>query len=469
MFKLSALCVATLLALHAPAAFAQDAIRPAAGQALAERIDAAIAPYYKADAPGATVIVTQDGKTVLRKAYGMADVSKSTPMTPDMAMRLGSITKQFTAVGILMLVDEGKLALDDDITKFLPDYPMRGKRITVEHLLTHTSGIVSFTSKLTFYLTEGRDKTVAEMIDTFKNDPLEFEPGTRWAYNNSGYFLLGAVIEKVSGQTYAKFMEERIFTPLEMRHTAYEGHERSAGPRAAGHTKGLFGRVTAAKSISMTQPYAAGALVSTVDDLARWDAAITAGKLLKPATWQKAHTSAVLADGKPTNYGYGWQVGTLRGVPMLAHDGGIDGFSTSALRLPQQKVYVAVLSNTDAPKIQPDMVASKAAAIAIGNPFPDFKAVKVDNALLDAYAGTYRIDATAIRSFKRDDGKLLMQRTNRDPVTLTPYANDSFFMPASLTTFVFARNAKGEVSQVIVHSQGSDMINQRVNAPSAMP
>ncbi|UOD32224.1 serine hydrolase [Massilia violaceinigra] len=464
MFRLSALCFASLVALHAPAAFAQEgaaAAMSASEHALAERIDAVIAPYYKADAPGATVIVTHDGKTVLRKAYGMANVSKGMAMTPDMAMRLGSITKQFTAVGILMLKDEGKLALDDDITTFLPDYPTRGKRITIEHLLTHTSGIVSFTSKPAFFLTEGQDKGVAQMIDFFKNDALEFEPGTRWAYNNSGYFLLGAVIEKVSGQTYARFLEERIFTPLGMRHTAYEGHERNSGPRAAGYTKGWFGRVTTAKPISMTQPYAAGALVSTVDDLARWDAAITAGKLLKPATWQKAHTSAVLADGKLTNYGYGWQVGKLRGAPMVAHDGGINGFSTSALRLPQQKVYVAVLSNTDAPKVQPDMVASQAAAIAIGNPFPDFKPVKVDNAVLDAYAGTYRIDANATRSFKRDGDKLVMQRTNRDPVTLTPFASDSFVLPNSLTTLVFARNAKGEVSHLTVHSQGAEMINQR--------
>ncbi|MDQ1920812.1 serine hydrolase [Massilia pseudoviolaceinigra] len=464
MFKLSALCFASLVALHAPAAFAQDAARPASEQALASSIDAVIAPYYKADAPGATVIVTQDGKTVLRKAYGMADVSKGKAMTPDTALRLGSITKQFTAVAILMLADEGKLALDDDITKFLPDYPTRGKRITIEHLLTHTSGIVSYTSKAGFDSNATKDMSVSGMIDTFKNDALSFEPGTRWAYNNSGYFLLGAVIEKIVGQSYATFIAERIFTPLGMQHTAYEGHERTPGPRAVGHTKGWFG-VTASKPLSMSQPYAAGALVSTVDDLARWDAAISEGKLLQPATWQKAHTSYALADGKPSNYGYGWQVGKLRGVPMVAHDGGINGFSTSALRLPQQKVYVAVLSNTDAPTVQPDMVASKAAAIAIGNPFPELKAVKIDNALLDAYAGTYRIDATATRSFKRDGDKLVMQRTNRDPVILTPYANDGFFMPASLTTFVFARNDKGEVSHVMVHSQGSEMINQRVGAP----
>ncbi|CUI06397.1 serine hydrolase [Massilia antarctica] len=464
MFKLSALCFASLVALQAPAAFAQDAARPASEQALASRIDAAIAPYYKADAPGATVIVTQDGKTVLRKAYGMADVAKGKAMTPDTALRLGSITKQFTAVGILMLLDEGKLALDDDITKFLPDYPTRGKRITIEHLLTHTSGIVSYTSRAGFERNSTNDMSVSGMIDTFKNDPLDFDPGTRFSYNNSGYFLLGAVIEKISGQPYAKFVEERIFKPLDMQHTAYEGHERNPGPRAAGHTKGWFG-VTSSKPLSMSQPYAAGSLVSTVDDLARWDAAITAGKLLKPATWQKATTSYVLADGKPTNYGYGWQIGKLRGVPMVSHGGGINGFSTYALRLPQQKVYVAVLTNSDDAKIQPEMVASKAAAIAIGNPFPDFKAVKIDDALLDAYAGTYRIDANATRSFKRDNGKLVMQRSNREPITLTPYANDGFFMPDSLTTIVFARNAKGEVSHVVVHSQGSELINQRVDTP----
>lgn len=464
MFRLSVLCFATVLALHAPSACARDGARPAGEQALASRIDAAIAPYYKADAPGATVIVTENGKTVLRKAYGMADLAKGTPMTPDMRLRIGSITKQFTAVAILMLLEEGKLALDDDITRFLPEYPARAGRITIAHLLTHTSGIVSYTSKLGFSWNAAKDRSVSEVIDIFKDDALEFEPGTRWAYNNSGYFLLGAIIEKVAGQTYASFLEERIFKPLDMRHTAYEGYERTPGPRAAGHTKGWFG-ITAAKPLSMTQPYAAGALVSTVDDLARWDAAIGAGKLLKPATWQQAHTGALLADGKPTNYGYGWQIGKLRGVPMVAHGGSIHGFSSYALRLPQQHVYVAVLSNTDSPTVQPEMVASKVAAIAIGNPFPDFKAVKVDPALLDAYAGTYRIDASATRSFKRDDGKLVMQRSNRDPVTLTPFSNEAFFIPDSLTTFRFARNAKGEVSEVVVHSQGAEMVNRRVGPP----
>lgn len=368
MPKLSAVCVAVLALLGAPVVHAADAPAVAeAAQPLAARLDAAIAPYYKADEPGATVIVVKDGQTVLRKGYGSADTAGKTPMSADMAMRLGSITKQFTAVAILMLAEEGKLALTDDITRFLPDYPTRGKTITVEHLLTHTSGIVSYTSRPEYPLTMARDVTVAQMIDSFKNDPLEFAPGTAYRYNNSGYFLLGAIIEKVSGQPYAKFLEQRIFVPLGMGNTAYEGFERGKAPRAAGHTTGAqgFGH---SEPLSMSQPYAAGALVSTVDDLARWDAAIAQGKLLKPDNWRRAFTPYTLATGKSTGYGYGWAVGELQGARAVFHDGGINGFLTYALRLPEQGVFVAVLSNADSGLVDPAIVGNEAAAIVLGKP-----------------------------------------------------------------------------------------------------
>jgi D-alanyl-D-alanine carboxypeptidase len=166
---------------------------------LAERLDAALKPLFKSDAPGATVIVTKDGMPVFRKADGLADVDKKTPMQPEMQLRLGSITKQFTAVAILMLAEQGKLSLQDDITRFLPDYPVKGKRITIEHLLQHTSGIPNYTSMMLFGLSAGRDRSVQQMIDSFKDQSLDFEPGARWSYSNSGYFLLGAIIEKVSG------------------------------------------------------------------------------------------------------------------------------------------------------------------------------------------------------------------------------------------------------------------------------
>ena len=462
MSKLSAVCVAVLVLLGAPAAQAWETPAAAeAAQPLAARLDAAIAPYYKAGEPGATVIVVKDGKTLLRKGYGIADTAGMKPMSGDAAMRLGSITKQFTAVAILMLAEEGKLALTDDITRFFPDYPTRGKKISVEHLLTHTSGIVSYTSRPEYPLTMARDMTVAQMIDSFKNEPLEFEPGTAYRYNNSGYFLLGAIIEKVSGQPYARFLEQRIFVPLGMENTAYEGFERGKAPRAAGHAPGEKGFGPSA-ALSMTQPYAAGALVSTVDDLARWDAAIAQGKLLTPASWRRAFTPYTLADGKSTGYGYGWEVRRLQGAQVVGHGGGINGFSTYALRLPEEKVFVAVLSNAEDGVANPAVVANRAAALAIGKPFPEFKEIALDAATLERYTGVYQVDKAATRTFRRDGDTLVMQRSGRPSVRLKAYSPTGFFVPGGLEYFEFSSDGQGRADSVTLHQDGEQYKQARI-------
>lgn len=229
-------------------------------------IDVTIAPFYKANEPGTTVIVTFNGETMFRKAYGMASIAKQEVVTPETTMRLGSITKQFTAVSILMLIEEGKLEITDKLVEFFADYPEQGGQITVEHLLTHTSGIVSYTDKEDFDANIATELSVAEVIDSFKNDPLEFAPGTDFKYNNSGYFLLGALIEKISGLAYAKFVEQHIFLPLGMNCTYYEGYELSLQRAAAGHTY-CYDSFYPCDPMSISQAYAAGALVSNVDDL----------------------------------------------------------------------------------------------------------------------------------------------------------------------------------------------------------
>jgi D-alanyl-D-alanine carboxypeptidase len=456
------LCLAIAVATHPFAASAQRAPASATVPALtAAQIDAVVSAYYKPDEPGAVVLVAKNGKTIFRKAYGLADAAKGTLMTPDMQLRLGSITKQFTSTAILMLVDEGKIRLDDDITRFLPDYPTHGKRITIAQLLNHTSGIVSYTSQPDFGAHMAEDVTVGAMIDRFKNEPLEFEPGAAHRYNNSGYFLLGAIIEKVSGQPYADFLAQRIFTPLGMNDTAYEGKERGKAVRAPGHTRGAagFGPSTV---VSMSQPYAAGALVSTVDDLARWDAAVSAGKLLKPATWQRAFARTNLTDGKTINYGYGWMVGSLRGVPSIGHGGGINGYNTYALRVPSEHVYVAVLRNTDSGTADPDTVASKVAALAIGKPYPEYTAVTLDAKALDAYAGTYKIDGKSERTVRREGDKLSMQRTNRPPVLLTAFSPTSFFVPGEVDWVEFTRDSAGNVVSLTMQRDGDPEVNPRL-------
>lgn len=461
MLKLSPLCLAAMLLLQLPASAVQAApVAATVDQALAARIDAVIAPHYKATDPGATVIVTKDGKTLLRKAYGMADVAAKVPMRAEMSLRLGSITKQFTSTAILMLAEEGKLAVTDPITKFLPDYPTQGKVITIEHLLTHTSGVVSYTGKPDFRASSTKDLSVSQMIDSFKNDPLEFAPGTRYAYNNSGYFLLGAIIEKVSGQSYAKFVEQRIFVPLGMTQTAYEGMERGPTSRAAGHSRSESG-FAPSPPLSMSLPYAAGSLVSTVDDLARWDAAVSSGKLLKAASWTQAFTPYKLADGKATAYGYGWMLGKLRGSDTIGHGGGINGFSTYALRVPGQKVYVAVLTNADGGLVQPALVANKAAAVAMGKPFPERQTIALSADKLDGYAGVYQVDDKVSRTVRREQDHLVIQRSGRGPIALYPFADDSFFMKDMITIVKFGRNAKGAVTQVTLDDDGVESVSAR--------
>ena len=429
---------------------------------LAERIDAAIKPMFRGDAPGAAVIVTRDGVPVFRKAYGQADVDKNTPMQPEMQLRIGSITKQFTAVAVLMLAEQGKLSLQDEVSRFLPDYPAGGKRITIEQLLQHTAGVPNYTGMMSFSLTAGADKSVRQMIDFFRNDALDFEPGERWAYSNSGYILLGAIIEKVSGTSYADFVAKNIFEPLGMQDTAYEGYERSAKRRVAGYREGFLSGYRPAEQVSMTQPFAAGGLVSTVDDLARWDEAIASGRLLKEESWRLAFTPCALPNGATCHYGLGWQLGIMRGHRMAAHAGDIPGFNGEAIRLPEDKVFVAVLGNSNRNMLNTDRVAFTAAAIAVGSPFPQPKAIKMTKLAMTAFVGTFRLSESGTRTISFDGGGLRFERKGRKPVGLRPYGVDKFFLEGSLTTLDFARGPDGAVTGFTLHGTSGDEIGERI-------
>jgi D-alanyl-D-alanine carboxypeptidase len=451
----AACALALLLACGAALAQAPDAA-PDAQDERAQRIDAYLRSVCPAQEPGAAVIVVDDGEVVLREGYGLANVELGVPITPDMVFRIGSVTKQFTAVAALLLVQEGKLALDDEITKYLPDYPTHGRKITVEHLLTHTSGIKSYTGMPEWLGKRREDLTLEQLIGLFKDQPMDFAPGEKWLYNNSGYVLLGAVLEKASGQSYEELLRSRIFAPLGMRRTGY-GHTAPILPgRVAGYQRAQGGWENAA-FLSMSQPYAAGALVSTVDDLARWNAALDAGTLLPKPLLARAMTGYALADGKPTGYGYGWAVADWRGHHFVEHGGGIDGFQSYVLREPRTGLFVAVLSNALGREPNPDTVATKVALLALGEPIADPAVVKLAPEVLDRYTGVYRIDAATTRVVTREGDRLFTQRTGGEKLEALPYSETEFFYRDSLERASFRRDAAGKVTGMTLHHrQGGD-------------
>lgn len=354
--KVMSLALGALLTLSSCAPLLQET--PAQKDQLSlVAFDSILAPHFDQHSPGASVIVTKRGRVLFRKAYGLANIEQDIPLQADDLFRAGSLTKQFTAAAVILLAQEGKLALSDPITRYLQDYPTHGQVITIEHLLTHSSGIRDYVGMPGFVENMTKDKSVNELIAGFKDEPIQFTPGSKFAYSNSGYVLLGAIIERVRGLPYHEFMARNIFIPLGMKATAVDGYERDAwaarGSRVLGYRRG-----DTAPLISASQAYAAGSLVTNVDDLARWDAAITDGKLLKPDNWRRMFSRYHLSGGELTKYGYGWFLSSRAGHTTAEHGGLTSGFSSYVLRMPQEGVYVAILTNNDLSNIL-SMLAAK--------------------------------------------------------------------------------------------------------------
>lgn len=447
-----------------------SALGPAAGSPppaddLAAKIDAVMSAVYKPGEPGAAVLVRKDGRTVFRQGYGLADLELGVPVAPDMVFRLGSITKQFTAVAVLLLAQEGRLGLQDEITRFLPDYPTAGRKITVEHLLTHTSGIRSYTDMPEWLPLWRKDMTVKELIDLFKDKPMGFDPGTSWAYNNSGYVLLGAIIEKASGKAYEAFLEDRIFKPLGLKNTFYDHTDRVVPRRVRGYERGEGGFVNASY-LSMTQPYAAGSLMSTVDDLAAWSDAVFSGKLVRREWLDKAFKPYVLSDGESTGYGYGWFVADFAGHRSIEHGGGINGFTTYGMTFPEDGLFVAILTNSAVEGRAPEPRAVEIAWRALGLAPPVRKAVALPAIGLDAVAGVYADARGQEYWFRREGTKLFAQRQGGAKNELYAASGTEFFLGDNPARFLFVKDASGRVTGLRIRGRiGPAQIFARTDKP----
>ena len=436
---------------------------------LGDRIDTIMAASYPGDGPGAAAIAVREGKVVYRGARGMADLENGLELSPESVFRLGSITKQFTAASIMLLVERGELSLSDPLTQFLPDYPVHGHTITVENLLTHTSGIFNYTNIPGYMQTRIRsDLSTEKLIDEFKDQTIDFAPGERFSYSNSGYVLLGAIIEKVSDQSYEEFVQKNIFDRLGMEHSYYGSHTRLIPDRARGYG-GAPGNWSNAPYLSMTQPHAAGSLLSTVDDMARWNAALFGGELLKPESVERMIQTFELNDGEKSAYGFGLGIGALKGRTAISHGGGIHGFSTFATHLPEDKIFVAVLTNAPGLPVRPATVANRIAAVVAGAPFDEFKSISLSPDVLQRYVGVYRIDENAERVISVEGGQLFTQRTGSNRLAAQAHSTTGFFYENSLTHFELIQDGSGEVVEMLMFQESSAEPERAVRVSRTVP
>ena len=427
---------------------------------------------YSSTGPGGVVLLARGDTVLFRGARGEADVATHAPLLPGSVFRIGSVGKQFTAAALLTLVEAGRVRLDDSLSRFIRDYP-GGDRITLRQLLNHTSGVRNYAG-LPRYAdsTILQDFTTAQIIGLFRNEPPDFPPGTNWAYSNSGYALIGAVIEAVTGKPWHAYLEQKLFKPLGMHHTGYAHGSRLAGQVVRGYT--LDGeKVLPMRPMSMTQPHAAGAVVSTVDDLFTWNRALHEGRVLRSGTYTEMITPTGKAADPGVRYGFGLYDYTVRGRQMLRHGGRIFGYIASVSYLPGPDISVVVLENDDAHNGAEvaEELSRRLAAIALGEPYPVPVPVAADSSALREAEGIYRFDGDVTRTLRVVDGRLTGKRTNRPPVVLTPIATDDFLYADGFNRIKLERDAGGTVVRVrfFPGGDGDGEIGVRTHEAPAAP
>jgi CubicO group peptidase (beta-lactamase class C family) len=406
-----------------------------------------------------SVLIAWKGRVVLKKSYGMANETIGLPNTPQTKFFIGSITKQFTATAILILEERGLVDLNRPVSTYLPDFkhPYADK-ITIHHLLTHSSGLPNYTDKMEIYLKRMYPFNPDELLNAIQNEKLLFEPGTDFLYSNTGYILLGAIIERVSGQSYEAFLHKEIFRPLGMLNTGYGRREAAHPDRADGYTLGESGHLESAVPIEFSFLHSAGALYSTVEDMLKWDKALLMGTILSPESIKK------MIGPYMGNYGYGWFVQSRFGYVNTYHDGLIDGFNTIISRWPEVGLCIVVFSNDDAAPV--DKMADGLAAICFGEegnyplkkvPFP------LAEEYYDDYPAVYTKNAGLIRIISPDNGQLYIRSLNQPKRRILPQAPDTFFYDIDNTDeLIFHRGRNNEIKSIEVSDGNQALILPRM-------
>ena len=422
---------------------------------LAAAIDKVMGPYMNPAEPGGVVLVSKKGEVVYEKAFGMANVELNVANTDSSVFYIGSNTKQFTATAILQLVEKGKLALDDSIGKFIPTCPYPVSSIRIEQFLSHTSGMGSRNETPAYKAIDRKGMTPQQLVTYFTTLPIDFPAGSKWQYNNANFYVLGYLIEKLSGMTYANYITENIFKPAGMMRS-YVGKEEAIVPnRTSGYLNFRLGvqntRVTTIESL-----YSSGGIQSTAGDMLKWNRALISGKLIKAESVALLFTPQTLLSGKQTKYGMGFHLQDVRGSVAYRHGGLVEGFTSETLYLPAEDVYVVMLLNVETSKIPIVALTRIFAGIAIGKPY-SYTAQTIDKGKLGRYTGLYERVPGELINIALKDGKLTFQRPTGAVYELQYAGGDEFFLNKDLLRTEFTTDSTGVIN-TLRFSQADDAL-----------
>jgi len=423
----------------------------------AARMDQIVQTFVANNQFMGTALVARGDQVLFNKGYGSANLEWNIPNAPNTKFRLGSVTKQFTAASILLLEERGKLSVGDPVKKYLPDAPAAWDKITIFHLLTHSAGIPNFTGFPDYQKLQPFAATPAELVARFRDKPLEFEPGEKMSYSNSGYVLLSYLIEKTSGDTYEKFVSANIFTPLGMKDSGYDSNSAVIPHRATGYV--YRNGFQHAGFIHMSIPHGAGALYSTTEDLLKWEQGLFGGKVLKPASLEK------MTKPFKNDYAFGLVVADKAGRKVIQHGGGIEGFNTQLQYYPESKLTVVVLGNVNGGA--PDDIANKLAALAQGDTVKlttERKEITLDPKALSRYVGAYQMGSGPTMLITLEGNQLMSKLGNQQPVAIFPESETMFFLKVVDAQLEFPKDdGSGKASQLILHQNGRDMPAKRMD------
>ncbi len=441
-----------LLALwFAGAAIAQSLPSPA----IPQKLDSLLAAFEKQKLFNGSVLVSWKGTVILQRGDGYKDLAANTRNDEHTIYQVGSVTKQFTSAIILRLQEQGKLSVQDKLSKYIPDYP-HGDSITIENLLTHTSGIYNYTNDGAFMTTRTakpieRDSLVAR----FKYKPLDFLPGSTFSYTNSGYILLGTIIEKVTGKPWFQVVREDIFQPLRMDHSGFD----FAGLKSPDKATGYFSPAASqgASIVDSSVSFAAGALYSTVEDMYKWDRALYSSKIIGQASLQKAFTPY------KGNYGYGWSIDSAWGKKVVEHGGAITGFTSFILRVPEDGTAIILLDNRQSGAL--GKIAAAINALLHGEKYELPKErieITVDTAILRQYTGSYQLTPNLIITITLENGRLKGQPSGQGKAELFAERENFFFLKVVDAQIEFVRGADGKVEKMLLHQGGVERPGNKI-------